>query len=212
MDMKAPFLVGRRIYLRALTARDLDTRYFQWFNEQASDTFTDHAIWPNTRSRMEAFLDRVTRGGQDLVLAIVGCAQGRHIGNIGLHRINWIHRRAEMAILIGERHYRGHGYGQEAMTLLAAYAFNKLNLNRIGLGVIAQNKNAIQAYRKAGFIEEGRFEQHFMRGGRFVDTIRMRLLRQDFIRRFPDAGQWFTLGRASIEAASSSRKRKRVAQ
>lgn len=206
--MKHPFLVGKRIHLRALTSKDLDARYFEWFNDQASDVFTDHALWPNTRARMETFLERVTRGEQDLVLAIVTRRGDRHIGNIGLHRINWVHRRAEMAILVGEEAFRSRGYGREAIQLLAAYAFNKLNLNRLGLGVVDGNAAAIRAYRGAGFVQEGRFEQHFHRGGRFIDTVRMRLLRSEFVRRFPDAGRWFTLGNATLAGAVSAGRRR----
>lgn len=207
--MKSPFLVGPRIYLRALTPEDIDSRYFEWFNDQASDTFTDHALWPNTHARMETFLQRVTRGEHDLVLAIVVRQGDRHIGNIGLHRINWVHRRAEMAILIGEASFRNAGYGCEAGQLIATYAFNKLNLNRIALGVVAGNRAAIRSYERAGFVEEGRFEQHFLRGGRFVDTVRMRLLRSEFIRRFPEAGTWFTLGNAAEAGAVKVVRRKR---
>lgn len=206
--MTSPFLVGPRLYLRALTPKDLDSRYFEWFNDQASDVFTDHALWPNTPARMETFLERVTRGEQDLVLAIVTRRGDRHIGNIGLHRINWVHCRAEMAILIGEAALRSRGYGREAIQLLAAYAFNKLNLNRIGLGVVDGNGAAIRAYEGAGFVREGRFEQHFHRGGRFVDTVRMRLLRSEFVRRFPDAGRWFTLGHATPAVATSAGRRR----
>lgn len=207
--MKSPFLVGPRVYLRALMSKDLDSRYFEWFNDQASDTFTDHALWPNTRARMETFLERVARGEHDLVLAIVVRQGDRHIGNIGLHRINWVHRRAEMAILIGEAAFRSRGYGREAIQLLASYAFNKLNLNRVGLGVVDGNRAAIRSYERAGFVEEGRFEQHFLRGGRFVDTVRMRLLRREFIRRFPEAGGWFTLGNAAGVGAVKVARRKR---
>lgn len=205
--MKHPFLVGPRIYLRALTKRDLTAQYFQWFNEQESDTFTDHALWPNTKGRMEAFLERLTRGERDLVLAIILRATGRHIGNIGLHRINWVHRRAELAILIGEPAYRNQAYGVEAIKMLAAYAFNKLNLNRLGLGVVAENKAAVRAYKKAGFVEEGRFAQHFFRGGRFFDTVRMGLLRKEFIRRFPTEGQWFLMGRTALPRPGILEKR-----
>lgn len=205
--MKHPFLIGRRIHLRALTQRDLNTRYFQWFNEQESDTFTDHALWPNTKGRMQAFLERVARGEHDLVLAIIVQTNGRHIGNIGLHRINWIHRRAELAMLLGESDSRGHGYGSEAITLLSAYAFNKLNLNRLGLGVVVNNTVAVKAYEKAGFVKEGRFEQHFFRGGRFFDTLRMRLLRDEFIRRSPTEGAWFTLGRSTVIPPSKRTRR-----
>lgn len=205
--MKHPFLVGKRIHLRALTSKDLDARYFEWFNDQASDVFTDHALWPNTRARMETFLERVTRGEQDLVLAIVTRRGDRHIGNIGLHRINWVHRRAEMAILIGEAAFRSRGYGREAIQLLAAYAFNKLNLNRLGLGVVDGNAAAIRAYGGVGFVQEGRFEQHFHRGGRLFDTIRMRLLRKEFLHRFPSEGTWFSLGKAALPLAMRSGKK-----
>lgn len=205
--MKHPFLVGPRIYLRALTKRDVATQYFQWFNDQESDTFTDHALWPNTKGRMEAFLERVTRGERDLALAIIVRATEQHVGNIGLHRINWVHRRAEMAILIGEPQSRNQGYGTEAIKLLAAYAFNKLNLNRIGLGVVAGNTAAIRAYGKVGFLEEGRFEEHFFRGGRLFDTIRMRLLRKEFLHRFPSEGTWFSLGKAALPLAMRSGKK-----
>lgn len=181
--MHHPFLIGKRLYLRGLEEEDLRGSYFQWFNDQEGDFYTNHAVFPNSMARMRAFFERVTQGVSDLVLAIVLNEGDRHIGNVGLHRINWQHRSAELAILIGERDARGQGYGSEAIELVLRHVFGKLNLHRVALGVRAHNAQAVRAYEKCGFLVEGRFREDFMRDGVWYDTLRMAVLAPDFLGR-----------------------------
>lgn len=171
--MRHPFLVGDKIYLRSLADEDIDGPYFGWLNDQQSDVYTSHAIWPNSRTRMQKFLARIGDGRTDLVLAIVEKASDRHIGNIGLHEINWVHRYATLAILVGEADARGKGYGKEAINLLVRHAFDRLNLHRIQLGLRADNVAALKAYQGAQFREEGRFVEAMYGGGKYHDVIRM---------------------------------------
>lgn len=177
--MHHPFLVGERIYLRGLEDEDLLGPYFQWLNDQESDKFTAHAIWPNSMRKMRAFIDRVGDSRTELVLAIVENKNDRHVGNIGLHDINWVHRCATMSILIGERDARGKGYGREAIGLLVQHAFQKMNLHRIQLGVRSDNEAAIRSYRAAGFKEEGFFRQALYSAGKYYDVVRMSCLSND---------------------------------
>lgn len=179
--MYRPFLVGERLYLRDLEEQDLQGPYFQWFNDQESDTYTNHAVFPNSPARMRAFFDRVSQGTMDLVLAIVLKDGDRHIGNVGLHDINWQHRRAELRIILGEADARGHGFGSEAIRLLLRHAFEKLNLHRVALGVRADHEEAVRAYEKCGFIVEGRFREHQLRAGVWHDILRMAVLAKDFM-------------------------------
>jgi RimJ/RimL family protein N-acetyltransferase len=179
--MRHPFLVGERLYLRKLEETDLQGPYFQWFNDQEGDRYTNHAAFPNSMSRMKAFFDRVTQGNTDLVLAIVLKDGDRHVGNVALHGISWQHRRAELRIIIGEADARGKGYGTEAMKLLLRHAFEKLNLHRVFLGVRADHTQAIRAYEKCGFVVEGRLREDFLRNGAWHDTLRMSILEQDFL-------------------------------
>jgi len=181
--MKHPFLIGERVYLRGLTKTDLEGRYFQWFNDQESDTFTNHANFPNSMARMRAFLERVSRSEGDLVLAIVLKKGDRHIGNVALHGINWQHRRAELRIIMGEADMRGKGYGTEAIHLLLRHAFEKLNLHRVSLGVRADHAQAIRVYEKSGFVVEGRLREEFLRSGKWYDAVRMGVLASEFLGR-----------------------------
>jgi len=181
--MHHPFLIGERVYLRGLEEEDLHGPYFQWFNDQESDLYTNHALFPNSMARMRAFFERITQGTNDLVLAIILKDGDRHIGNVALHDINWQHRRAELRIIVGEPDARGKGLGTEAMRLLLRHAFEKLNLHRITLGVRADNVQAIRAYEKCGFVIEGRFRQKYCLAGVWYDAVRMALLAPDFLGR-----------------------------
>src|SRR3546814_16763304 len=89
-----------------------------------------------------------------IVFAIVEKATGRAVGTCGLYLINWICRRAQFNILIGEPEVWDKGYGSEAARLILGYAFDKLNLESVQLGVNAENKRAIRSYEKAGFVQE----------------------------------------------------------
>lgn len=180
--MRHPFLTGTAVYLRGLEEADLNGSYFQWLNDQESDVYTTHALWPNSMAKMRMFFDRVcgdTRS--DLVLAIVERSSDQHVGNIGLHDINWVHRYATLAILIGETTARGKGYGREAVRLLVTHAFQRLNLHRVQLGVRADNEAAIRAYRAAGFVEEGIFKEAQYGSGRYHDVVRMACLNNGLV-------------------------------
>jgi len=177
--MHHPFLIGKKVYLRGIEEEDLSGPYFQWLNDQESDMYTTHAIWPNSMTKMRAFFDRISDSRTDLVLAIIECTTDKHIGNVGLHDINWVHRYATAAILVGDTEARGKGYGTEAVRILAEHAFARLNLNRVQLGVRGDNIAAIRAYKAAGFTEEGVFRRAQYGAGKYHDVVRMARLCTD---------------------------------
>jgi RimJ/RimL family protein N-acetyltransferase len=103
------------------------------------------------------------------------------IGFIGLFDLFQQHGDALVAIALGEREYWGRGYGTDAMRILLRYAFNELNLRRVGLIVFEYNPRAIRSYEKAGFILEGRIRQVILRDGKRWDFLYMGILREDWL-------------------------------
>jgi RimJ/RimL family protein N-acetyltransferase len=102
------------------------------------------------------------------------------IGFIGLFDLFLNHGDALVAIALGERQYWGKGYGTDAMRILQGYAFNELNLRRLGLIVFEYNHRAIRSYEKAGFIHEGRVRQTILRDGKRWDFLYMGILREEW--------------------------------
>ncbi len=188
MNVATAFLSGKLCYLRSLVRSDLASRYFQWLNDQDVTRFMWNGSFPNSERRMEAFFDRVTTSNRDVVLAIVALDGDTHVGNIGIHNIDWMYRKAELGILIGEREHQGRGYASEALELLLHHCFYRLNLNKIYLRTEEGNERALRAFERAGFRREGVLRQECFREGAYRDSIYMGCLRTDFDSRQPRVG------------------------
>jgi len=97
----------------------------------------------------------------------------RHIGNIKLGPINFIHRYADVSLFIGEKDLRSHGYGTEAIKLLTEYAFKRLNLHKLRAGIYSRNVASLHAFQKAGFEKEAMLRNHVWFNGEYIDMILM---------------------------------------
>jgi RimJ/RimL family protein N-acetyltransferase len=102
------------------------------------------------------------------------------IGMMGLSDIDKVIKKAEVFIWIGEDEYRGRGFGEQAMKYLIDYAFKKLQLRKLTLGVFEFNKHAVQVYKKLGFKIEGRLRDNCIFNGKFYDDFLMALFNENF--------------------------------
>lgn len=179
--MDRPFLVADTIYLRRLQKEDLEGDYFQWLNDQTTTKWMRHGIFPNSIESMNAFYENQVISKTDIILAIVLNEQDRHIGNIGLHSINYVFRSAEIGIIVGESDCWGNGYASEAITLLTHHCFNRLNLNRLSAGAVDKNIGSIRAFEKSGFRREGISRQAYFCDGQYHDCVNLSLLQSEWL-------------------------------
>ncbi|MBD7966629.1 GNAT family N-acetyltransferase [Paenibacillus gallinarum] len=137
---------------------------------------TDYAV-PQTVAESGPKSAKMENGVEFMLRTI---DEDRLIGFVALHSIEWNNQAAKLAIGIGKAKDRGKGYGSDALQIILRYAFHELNLNRVGLEVISYNEVAYHAYKKAGFIEEGRKRAAVLRGGKAYDLILMSMLRDEW--------------------------------
>lgn len=175
--MYHPFLIGERIYLRRIEKNDLESNYFQWLNDQEVTRWMQNGIFPNSAESMLEYYQSMASSCTDMNLAIIFKEDDRHIGNIGLRGLNQIFRSAEIGILIGEQDTWGKSYGTEAISLLAGHAFQRLNLNRVYAGAVAENMGCIRSFEKAGFVREGVSRQAYFCEGQYRDCVHLGFLR-----------------------------------
>ncbi len=131
------------------------------------------------REWLEKGLERGTP--DELFFAIRTLDKDVLIGFIGLFDFFQQHGDTLVAIALGEREYWGKGYGTDAMRVMLRYAFNELNLRRVGLIVFDYNPRAMRSYEKAGFIPEGRIRGAILREGRRWDWLYMGIMRQEWL-------------------------------
>ncbi len=106
---------------------------------------------------------------------------GKPIGTMGIHAIDYRHRIATTGALIGESGYWGKGYGSEAKMLLLEYAFNTLNLRKICSEVIAFNERSTKYSLKCGYKIEGTKKLHHYAKGQYWDVIQLAVFREDWL-------------------------------
>jgi RimJ/RimL family protein N-acetyltransferase len=152
----------------------------QWANDSDVTYFMFMGATPSTSDRLEEEFEPLWKSKNDIVMAVIDNKTDVHIGNAGLYAINWISRAAEFRIVIGEKKFWNKGCGTEASQLTVTYGFEKLNLNKIWLGVNQDNHNAVKTYEKAGFIHEGTLRNEIYRNGKYYNALRMSMLREEY--------------------------------
>lgn len=71
-------------------------------------------------------------------------------------------------------------YGSEVMRIIQRHGFETLNLNRIYLHVLTENKRAIRTFEKAGYVLEGPMGQAVFSHGKYNDNLSMSVLREEW--------------------------------
>ena len=160
------FGVGQRVFLRALGEGDATPAYLDWLNDSEVLRYRAPKGFPSTMTSLRRWIEGIPDRG-DLVLAICDRHDGRHVGNISLNDIRWIHRSAELSIMMGAKDVWGRGYGGEAIDLLSTHGFRAMGLHRIW----AESPNPAfkSVVRRLGWQHEGSKRKAFLLDGSFID-------------------------------------------
>ncbi|PAV27651.1 GNAT family N-acetyltransferase [Virgibacillus profundi] len=126
--------------------------------------------WYNTRNKQVNRLD----------LAIVDKIQHILIGEAVVNLYDEKNHRMNFRILIGPKG-RNRGLGTEATQLIVDYVFKNSDLNELTLGVFAFNPRAKKVYEKAGFIIDSIDKNDLEFEGEWIDSINMKLTRNNWI-------------------------------
>ena len=92
-----------------------------------------------------------------------------------------------LAAFIHSPEHRRKGLGTQAVWLLLAFAFRRLNLHRVYLKVSAESPSLALFYERLGFAREGRWRQHAFVGGAYQDRLLYGVLAEEFRRLEPPA-------------------------
>ena len=152
----------------------------RWINDADVSEFLS-SRFPFMEKNEEKWIETAADDRLSNQVLIIGTGTCKPIGTIGLHRIDWVARRATLGISIGEKSYWGKKHGTEAMMLLLHYAFDRINLRKIELGVHDFNERAQKCYTRCGFKVEGCKRQHMFRDGAYHDTVMMGILAEEFL-------------------------------
>ncbi len=174
------FLEGDGFALRPVRREDYLGPMQDWLNDREVTRYLVRGTRPTGTEALAKAYDAVADNPAEIEFAIVAKPDGAAIGVCGLHGVQWVARHAEFRALIGERRHWGRGIGSAVCRILVGYAFETLNLEKVWLGVNADNERAVRSYENGGFRREGVLRREVFRNGRYYDIVRMSILRGEY--------------------------------
>lgn len=138
---------------------------FKWCRQNTLLTQNQHDQW------MQNLPDDVKMFG------IVG-PSGEPVGVCGLTNIDNLARHAEFSLYIAPEHQKN-GYGFDALVTLFKHGFEDFNLHKIW-GETFWNNPAIKLFQKIGMILTRGHTDHYFKGGEYISTSFITLLREDW--------------------------------
>ncbi len=168
---------GKKLSYREITEEDTDL-VLHWRNSdfvrvnfiyQPLITREEHLIWLNTK----------VNTGRVIQFIILEKAAARAVGSVYLRDIDYVAKKAEYGIFIGEESACGKGYGTEAAETIISFAFKELGLRNLTLRVLEKNVRAIKSYEKAGFSVKNNRMEEIIINGRCQNLIFMEITAQE---------------------------------
>ena len=169
-------ITGRRVLLRPVEESDYPLIH-RWMNDREVWRYMDYER-PYSLADVREDVERSRQEGYPFTI-VVG---DRPIGRIGLNQFRRRDRICSIYMYVGEPDYWGQGYAGDAVLTLVGHAFDHLDLHQVELWALADNNRAIAAYRRCGFVEEGRLRERSFKEGRWVDRLVMSVNREEFTR------------------------------
>ena len=174
---RSEMLQSKRITLRAIEAEDINHTYLGWMNDPSVNRYLETRFMPQSIRTIRTYWEKHKDDESNPWFAICTDGGNKHIGNIKLGPISWIHRRADISLFIGEPTYWGKGYGSEAIGLVRDWAFEELNLQKLNAGIYSNNVGSRNAFEKCGFVLEGTLKDNAISEGKRVDVWKLGLPR-----------------------------------
>ena len=166
---------GETVVLRRHAQANLPA-FRRWYGDPEVARLARYQDGPMRPDEIDRFFQVRAIGRESLAMAIHVRANDRLIGSCAFSQLDGDNGSAMYHITIGEKDAWGHGYGTEATALMVEHAFRALGLHRVGLTVFEFNERAIRAYRRCGFVVEGRAREAIWREGRWWDELSMSIL------------------------------------
>jgi RimJ/RimL family protein N-acetyltransferase len=170
---------GEKVILRRHAPGNV-AAFQRWYADPEIARLARYQATPMRPEEIERFFAARVVGPDALAMAVHVRATDRLIGTCAFSQLDGENGSALYHITIGEPDAWGQGFGTEATQLMVDHAFGTLGLHRIALYVFEFNERAIRAYRRCGFVIEGRSRESIWRDGRWWDELAMSVLESDW--------------------------------
>lgn len=176
-----PFIKGLDVDLVPQSGDHLDL-YANWVNDEDVRRLSRNMI-PVIKENIKKWIEPSdVHPKETIYFEICYKKEKRPIGNVGFNFVNWVQRKAEIGLTIGEKNLWGKGLATEAVKLILNYGFGELNLRKITAGIFEPNIGSVKAAEKAGFKREAVLKNEIYIDGRYYSAFKYAIFKEDWLK------------------------------
>lgn len=166
--------------LRELERRDLEKINY-WRNDPELIALLGAPFrYINSEVDLKWFENYMGNRGNAIRCAITADNNDEILGLVSLTSIDYVNQSAEFHIMLGDKENQGHGIGSYAVHAMLHHAFYNMNLHRIELDVLENNRRAQRLYEKVHFVHEGLKRKAIYKKGVFINVLHYAILREEY--------------------------------
>ena len=144
------FLRGNRIGLRPLTTADAEAHYLGWLNDPDITRHLETGVFPQTLEALQRYVSQATATASGfptcVFFAIQHLQSGRTSATSNWNPFTGCTAPLLSASLSAIRAITGRGLAKKPCGCACSYAFERLGLRKVSLGVLANNERALRLY------------------------------------------------------------------
>jgi RimJ/RimL family protein N-acetyltransferase len=179
--ISVPFIKGKNVDLVPQSDSHLEI-YAKWINDEDVRRYSRNAI-PQIKEQVKKWIEPSENHPKETIyFEIYHKEQNIPIGNVGFNHVNWVQRKGDIGLTIGEKELWGKGIATEAVKLILKYGFEELNLRKIKAGIFEPNLGSVKAAEKAGLRQEGVLKNEIYVDGKHYSAFRYAIFKEDWFK------------------------------
>lgn len=177
------FIEGEIINLSIVDIEEnvINGQWHSWFNDEKVTKYLYHGIYPNTKEEQVNITNSTLKQTNSVLLTITEKSTNKLLGVISFKNIDLINKVAEIGLVMGSSTYPI-GSPLEAMSLMTAYGFEKLNLNQIKAGQHIGLWKWVNQLELLGYKLEGYMQQTYLQNRKYSDSVRVGISADEFFK------------------------------
>lgn len=149
-------LENDKILLRPMVETDFDLLIE--FSTNEPDLWNFNALGPNNAENLEKYINTALLNRKakiDYPFIVIDKIENKTIGSTRFYAINLTNKTLELGYTWYGKKYQGTYVNKNCKYLLLEFAFEQLNMERVGFRANNLNKRSISAMKSIGCVEEG---------------------------------------------------------
>lgn len=178
---------GQQIHLVRFTRTHLDDpAYYSWLQDLDVVRYIgrDELLNGISFSEVEDYVEQLWSNQHCVFLAVHYTESDRFIGTAKINFATERGRRngvADIGIMLGARALWGQGLATDVLCAVSKYAFDELGARKLIAGAMSPNTAVVKAFRRIGYVEEGRLRQQLPADDGYCDHVLLGCFRKELL-------------------------------